>query len=137
MPDDSYKGVKVTNRYFSGHKNVILPTLIKSIEQIIRADRYVVEAYIGVASGKDYWDALTSRIDEKKVEHGVNCMDLIYMSTSEDYTRSLEDQLIEHFKKERGDVRFWNDKAGGGGRKGSGPAFCLYLATTKKEGALV
>lgn len=123
--------VWISNSYYTGHPNVIWPALVRSVSQISRADRQVGEYYIGVASGLDHETALRRRIDDKKLDHKVSEMHLLYRSSTERYTRTLEDWLIAHFKASRPDGRIWNAAKGGGGRNGSGPNFFLYLAVTR------
>ena len=128
---EMYRGVEITDTYFTGHRNVILPTLIRSISQITRADRGVFLYYVGVASGLDYLSALKRRIDDKKLSYATNRMYLIYGSGSETNTRTLETYLVDHYQYIKFDERIWNTATGGGGRRGSGPNFYLYLATSR------
>jgi hypothetical protein len=126
-----YRGVEITNTYFSGHHQVIFPTLVRSISAITRADRSVFLYYVGVASGTDYLSALKRRIDDKKLEYHTNRMYLLYQSSSENNTRRLEADLVQHIVNVKGDDRLWNGTGGGGGRHGSGPLYYLYLATSR------
>jgi hypothetical protein len=128
---DTYRGVRITDTYFTGHKVQIYSTLIRSISAICRLDRSVGLFYVGVASGPDYWTALTRRVDTKKLENGVTDMYLLYQSSSERNTRDLEAWLITHYQEFQEDDRIWNAVGGGGGRRGSGPYYFLYLAVTR------
>jgi hypothetical protein len=128
---ETYRGVEITDTYFTGQHYVILPTLIRSISAITRADRPVFLFYVGVASGLDYAQALKRRIDDKKLEYHTSRMYLLYQSSSEANTRLLESQLVEHFAFIKGDERLWNSTGGGGGRRGAGPNYFLYLATSR------
>lgn len=128
---ETYRGVEITDTYFTGHRNVILPTLIRSVSAICRTDRAVFLYYVGVASGYDYHSALKSRIDEKKLSFLTNRMYLLYQSSSETNTRRLEAQLVDHFQYVKSDIRVWNSTGGGGGRRGSGPYYFVYLATSR------
>lgn len=127
----SHKGVRITNTYFTGHKNVILTTLIRSISAICREDRWVSMYYVGIGSGWDHESALKRRIDDKKLFFGTTDMYLLYESSSETNTKEIETFLVDHFKDDRADLRVWNSAKGGGGRPGSGPYFYLYLAITR------
>jgi len=129
-----YKGVRITDTYFTGHKAVIYPSLVRSVSAICRVDRSVGSFYIGVASGPDHLTALKRRIDTKKIERMVSTMYLLYRSSSEYNTRSLENWLIEHYRSIKPDARLWNSAAGGGGRWGTGPHFFLYLAASRLPG---
>lgn len=128
---DLRRNVWITNSYFTGHPEVIWPSLKRSVSQVCREGRGVGLYYIGVASGLDHVSALASRIDLKKKARDTTHMYLLYQSTTERYTRRLEDWLIEHFRDLVGDPRVWNDADGGGGRPGAGPNYYLYLAVTK------
>ncbi len=127
---ETYRGVRITSTYFSGHKNVVYDTIQRSVTQICREGRGVGAFYIGIASGPDYYFALSRRIDAKKMDRGVTDMYLLYQSSSERNTCDLERWLIDHFREIKPDDRLWNSAIGGGGRPGSGPYFFLYLATT-------
>lgn len=153
--DDYVGNVRITNTYFSGHRGTIIPTLTRSINAIIREGRRPDFFYIGIASGYDYYFALKRRIDEKKIEKGVNHMHLLYQSSSQKNTKLLEEALIWHFKGRDPDYKkigriaplvgsisghrtasglehlFWNDMPGGGGRPGAGPYYYLYLAVSR------
>jgi hypothetical protein len=131
MTMDMYRGVEITDTYFTGHRTQILPTLIRSVSAICRYDRTVYLYYVGVASGYDYLSALKSRIDNKKLEYDTNRMYLLYRSSSETSTRWLEAELVDHFRNVREDDRVWNSVGGGGGRRGSGPHYFIYLATSR------
>ncbi len=127
----TYRGVEITDSYFTGHPSMIFSTLVRSISAICRFDRPVYLYYIGVASGCDYYSALSRRVDEKKLEYQTTRMNLIYQSSSEQNTRLLEKQLVKRFQHVKADDRVWNSTGGGGGRRGSGPLFFLYLATSQ------
>ena len=126
-----FKGVRITDTYFTGHKTAVLPTLTRSISAICREDRGVSLFYIGIASGWDHEAALKRRIDDKKIFFGTTDMYLLYQSTSETNTKEIESYLVDRFKDEKADLRVWNSARGGGGRPGSGPFFFLYLALTR------
>ena len=128
---ETYRGVEITDSYFTGHPSMIFSTLVRSISAICRFDRPVYLYYIGVASGCDYYSALSRRVDEKKLEYQTTRMNLIYQSSSEQNTRLLEKQLVKRFQHVKADDRVWNSTGGGGGRRGSGPLFFLYLATSQ------
>ena len=128
---ETYRGFEITDTYFTGHRNVIFPTLVRSVSAICRADRAVFLYYVGVASGYDYLSALKSRIDDKKLAFLTNRMYLLYQSSSETNTRTLEAQLVDHFQYVKSDMRVWNSTGGGGGRRGSGPYYYVYLATSR------
>ncbi len=127
---ETYRGVEITDSYFTGHPSMIFSTLVRSISAICRFDRPVYLYYIGIASGYDYYSALARRIDQKKLEYQTTRMNLIYQSSSERHTRQLEANLVDHFQYIKADDRVWNSTGGGGGRRGSGPRFYLYLATS-------
>lgn len=131
MAYETFKGVEVTDTYFTGHRTVILPTLVRSISAILRADRLYGEFYIGIASGHDYWFALTRRIDDYKIECGISRMYLLYQSSSETNTRDLERALEAHYSEVRPD-EILNRTGGGGGRRGSGPLYFVYLAVAHR-----
>lgn len=127
---EDYKGVEITHTYFTGHRGVILPTLRRSIAAICRNDRGIGGWYIGIASGVDYWHALTRRVDDYKLSVGISRMYLLYQSTSERYTRSLERSLEQEFRAlDR--VPSLNRTGGGGGRPSEQPLFFLYLAVRR------
>jgi hypothetical protein len=126
-----YRGVEITDTYFTGHKSVILPTLVRSISAILREDRSYGGFYIGIASGYDYWFALTRRVDDYKIECGISRMYLIYQSTSQDWTRDIERELELRYSELRPDD-ILNRTGGGGGRRGSGPLFYVYLAVAHR-----
>lgn len=128
---ESYRGVEITDTYFTGHRGVVLPTLVRSISAIARSDRPVFLFYVGVASGADYLSALKRRIDDKKLSYHTSRMYLMYRSASETNTRMLEAELVRHFQNVKADERNWNATGGGGGRRGSGPWYFLYLATSR------
>lgn len=128
---ETYRGVEITDSYFTGHRNLILPTLIRSVSAITRADRPVFLFYVGVASGPDYLSALKRRIDDKKLSYHTSRMYLMYESGSETNTRALEAELVRYFQEIKADDRLWNGTGGGGGRRGSGPYYYLYLATSR------
>ena len=127
---DEHHGVIITNEHFTGHASDIYPTLIRSIAGIIREGSQTAFYYIGIASGPDYLSALKRRIDSKKLNYGVTRMYLLYASTSERYTRDLEDRLIERFADVDAEWRLWNSAPGGGGRPSGGPQYFLYLAVS-------
>ncbi|MEO0820229.1 MAG: hypothetical protein AAF074_07350 [Pseudomonadota bacterium] len=127
---DRHKGVEITNTYFTGHASNILPVLIRSVTQICREGRNVSGHYVGIASGVDYWQALTRRVDDYKLDCGVTRVYLLYESSTEQYTRQLETQLESHFSEVSPD-RSLNRTGGGGGRPSAGPKYFLYLAVVK------
>lgn len=126
-----YKGVWITDSYFTGHIHQVETSLRRSIAAIARADRGVHLFYIGIASGPDHWMALSRRIDTKKVEAAVSTMHLLYRSGSLSNTTELERRLIIRFQEVKSDDRIWNSTGGGGGRRGAGPNYYLYLAVTQ------
>lgn len=151
MAIGQHKGVWITNEYFSGHLYAIMPSILRSIATICNSANRVTDYYIGVASGEDYFKALKSRIDERKLSWGVTHMYLLYASSSEQNTRNMERAIEAHFngkppprkggadrtKRIRLDdiagfnaplATFRNDTGGGGGRSGSSGNYFLYLA---------
>ena len=139
-------GVWITNEYFSGHLHQTLPSVFRSIATICNSNSGVSDFYIGVASGIDYFEALQSRIDSRKVAWGVTHMYLLYGSSSERYTRAMEHAIEAHFsgKEQRANIRpegfsgfshppatFRNATGGGGGRRGQSGNYFLYLAFRK------
>ena len=145
MTWDWHDGVWITNRYFSGHVHKTLPTVFRSIAQICHANSGVTDYYIGVASGADYLVALKSRIRDKR-HWGVTHMYLLYASSSERYTRTMEKAIEAHWSgRDQGANIFVEDiagfaipqgvnqniRAGAGGRRGSSGNYFLYLAFRK------
>lgn len=127
MAYPKYRGVEITDTYFSGPKTQIAETLTRSISAIMREDRGWVSQYVGIASGIDYWSALTRRVDNYKLSSGIKRVYLIYQSSSEQSCRELEDRLVAYYR-ERCPGKMLNRTGGGGGRHGSGPYFYVYLA---------
>jgi len=127
---ERYKDVEITDTYFTGARNVILPTLRRSVAAICRADRDVMAWYIGIASGPDHWSALTRRIDSYKLSVGINRVYLLYQSGSEANTRRLEADLEREFR-ERSHLPTLNRVGGGGGRPSGGPLYFLYLGVRR------
>ena len=84
--------------------------------------------YIGITSGDDPVRAMKSRVDSKKIELGINCMRLLYQTSSYDNSTRVESELIEHSKAiHRG--KNANEKGGGGGRIPSCPEkYYVYVA---------
>ena len=108
-----YKGVWVTDSYFTGRIDQVESSLRRSIAAIARADRAVHLFYIGIASGTDHWRALARRIDSKKMDAGVSTMHLLYQSGSLANTTELERRLIIRFQNLMEDDRIWNSTGGG------------------------
>lgn len=88
----------------------------------------VKKFYIGVASGADMKAALNSRYDTVKADFGISHMYGIYHSSSEAHSRAVEKQLCTYFEDHK---LLLNERDGGGGRKGAGPNFYVYLALCK------
>lgn len=138
--------VKISNEMFTGHVHAIMPSVFRSIVAICNRNSGVTDFYIGVASGVDYWSALKSRIDERKLAWGVTHMYLLYGSGTERYTRDMERAIEAHFrgKAQRQNIHtdriagfnhpvatLQNATGGGGGRRGSSGNYFLYLALRK------
>jgi len=86
--------------------------------------------WIGIGSGGA--DGTLSRWDNKyKDEPGINCMRIVYKTTSDKNRRDLEKLLIDHYDEISDGRKFKNDVGGGGGDTGNQP-FTVYLAFTKK-----
>lgn len=126
-----YKGVEISNTTFTGAHSAILPTLRRSFSAICREGRGVNAWYIGVASGTDYWTALKRRIDNYKLSVGINRVYLMYQSSSEKNTRSLE-RILEREFRDHNRIPTLNRKGGGGGRYSAGPFYFVYLAVNRK-----
>ena len=124
---EKYKGVEITNTYFTGHASQVMSTLNRSISAILRQDRQWSGFYIGIASGIDYWRGLTRRVDDYKLQNGVKRMYLLYETSSQPMLRSIERQLEARYAQLR-PASILNRTGGGAGRPSSGPKFFLYLA---------
>lgn len=59
---------------------------------------------------------MKSRVDSKKRGLGINCMRLLYKSSSHDNCTEFESRLINYSKAIHGDIN-QNEVGGGGGRK--------------------
>lgn len=125
-----YRGVWITDTYFTGHIHQVETTLRRSIAQIVRAGSGYVRLYIGIASGHDHWTALANRVDQKKKDAKVSTMYLLYRSSSLANTTELERRLVNHFREIFTEDALWNSTGGGGGRRGAGPNFYVYLAVS-------
>jgi len=140
---EAHKGVLISNEMFTGHLHAAMPSVFRSIVTICNRNSGVTDFYIGVASGVDYWSALKSRIDARKLAWGVTHMYLLYGSGSEAYTRQMERAIEAHFagKDQRQNIRadrlagfnapaavLRNATGGGGGRPGLSGNYFLYLA---------
>jgi hypothetical protein len=127
------RGVEITDTCFTGGKNAILPTLKRSISAIVRCDGAWEQFYIGIASGPDYWIALSRRVDAYKLNCGVRRMYLIYESRSQQNVRFVETELERYYTTLR-PADTLNRRGGGAGRTGFGPRYYLYLAVVPHAG---
>jgi hypothetical protein len=126
-----FRGVDITDTYFTGPVSQIETTLRRSIAAILRDGSGYVRLYIGIASGADHWFALSRRFDQKKKDASVTRMYLLYRSSSLRNTTELERRLIDHFSEIFTEDALWNSTGGGGGRRGMGPNYYLYLAVSE------
>ncbi len=109
----------------TGGSRQSVEALTRSVAQYCRSDSNVKAMYIGIASGSDAISAMKRRYDSYKSEEGLNEMIAIYASSSQDNTRSIEDNLVSIFQSHGRSI---NRTGGGGGRDSSGPNFYVYLA---------
>lgn len=83
--------------------------------------------YIGITSGPDPVTAMKSRVDAKKRNLGINCMVLLYETTSVDHCTEVERNLIDYSQQVHV-LKNQNDIGGGGGRKPSAERYYVYAA---------
>lgn len=116
------------SRVVTGGHQQATDRLVRAVSAYIREDRNVVAFYIGIASGSDLEDAMWRRYDGYKTDCGFNQMIGLYESSSQDNSRFVEAELEEYFGS---DPRCRNRTGGGGGRRGSGPNYYVYLAVRR------
>jgi hypothetical protein len=117
--------VEFRDECMTGGKLAVVESLKRSIAAFARADSNVKKMYIGIASGEDAVSAMKRRVDDYKLEEGINEMVALYQSSSEGNTREVEDALVEYFDSHG---RCINRTGGGGGRRSAGPNYYVYLA---------
>ena len=103
----------VIDNYETGWPNQVYPTLNKKIGQ------YSTNAkaeYIGMTSGNEDESAMKSRYDSVKKDLEINKMIILYRTDSREHAIEVEEELIEHSKKNHKDIN-QNQKSGGAGRK--------------------
>lgn len=119
------RDIQFYDESITGGSRQCLETLRRSVAQYCRSDSNVKAMYIGIASGPDPHSAMRRRYDDYKASEGLNEMIAIYSSSSQDNTRSVEDDLVDFFQSHGRSI---NRTGGGGGRDSSGPNYYVYLA---------
>jgi hypothetical protein len=90
--------------------------------------------YVGITSGDDCLKALRSRMDAFKAESGLHEIVVIAETDNAEEAADMERELEAY---NRVDDRCLNQRAGGGGRRGKGPRYFVYVAIRRPASSCV
>lgn len=79
--------------------------------------------WIGITS--DGLDGVRRRWNQEYKQCGMHHIAVVYTTSSDNYRRNAETDLIEYFKQQRANIQ--NENAGGGGPTGP-PPYSVYVA---------
>lgn len=117
------------DRSMTGHFSMdLLETMHRRVGALVGVGTGVKKAYVGIASGPDARAAMRRRYDDYKFGEGISHMYALYATSSDDYCRKVEDDLVSFLA--RSDVSI-NRTGGGGGRRSGEDTFYVYLAVRK------
>jgi hypothetical protein len=85
--------------------------------------------YIGIASGRNFEEALDRRVDDWKEENEIDEMILLYTSSSQRFCREVEDYLVKQYLNIH--PNNVNRRAGRAGRPTSQPYSYVYLGVAR------
>eukprot|EP01042_Synura_sphagnicola_P030633 gene30633-39464_t len=124
------RDIQFYDESITGGSRQCLETLRRSVAQYCRSDSNVKAMYIGIASGPDPHSAMRRRYDDYKASEGLNEMIAIYSSSSQDNTRSVEDDLVDFFQSHGRSI---NRTGGGQWLPATGKSFTSSVKPLESE----